>query len=168
MQETISLFALFKLGGAVMWPLLLLLVAATAIIIDRIVFLIKTDRKPMRGAETACEILRTQGTGPAAAFCTEPRRIWGTAMAIALDRNGGKTSSIALAKAQTEETLQGMERPLTYLDLIASISPILGFLGTVTGMIAAFKAISEANTVQLQVVAAGLYEALFTTAFGLS
>ena len=59
------------------------------------------------------------------------------------------------------------EKPLSILDIIAMIAPVLGFLGTVTGMINAFKSVSEASSVQLQVVAAGLYEALFTTAFGL-
>jgi biopolymer transport protein ExbB len=59
------------------------------------------------------------------------------------------------------------ERPLSLLDLVATISPVLGFLGTVTGMINAFRAVSNAATVQLQVVASGLYEALYTTAFGL-
>ena len=56
---------------------------------------------------------------------------------------------------------------LSLLDLIASIAPVLGFLGTVTGMISAVRAISQAETVRLQVVASGLYEALYTTAFGL-
>ena len=60
-----------------------------------------------------------------------------------------------------------VEKPLSILDLIAMIAPVLGFLGTVTGMITAFKSVSEASSVQLQVVAARLYEALFTTAFGL-
>lgn len=60
-----------------------------------------------------------------------------------------------------------LEKPLTLLDFIAMIAPVLGFLGTVTGMIQAFKSLSEAMTVELQVVAGGLYEALFTTAFGL-
>lgn len=60
-----------------------------------------------------------------------------------------------------------LERPLAILDFIAMLSPVLGFLGTVTGMILAFKSVSQATSVQLQVVAAGLYEALFTTAFGL-
>jgi biopolymer transport protein ExbB/TolQ len=59
------------------------------------------------------------------------------------------------------------ERLLSILDLITTLSPVLGFLGTVTGMINAFKAVSNAATVQLQVVASGLYEALYTTAFGL-
>jgi len=60
-----------------------------------------------------------------------------------------------------------VEKPLSILDLIAMIAPVLGFLGTVTGMITAFKSVSVASSVKLQVVAAGLYEALFTTAFGL-
>ena len=60
-----------------------------------------------------------------------------------------------------------LESPLAILDFIAMLAPVLGFLGTVTGMIGAFKAVSQATSVQLQVVASGLYEALFTTAFGL-
>lgn len=60
-----------------------------------------------------------------------------------------------------------MEQVLSILDLIAMIAPVIGFLGTVTGMINAFRAVAEASSVQLQVIAAGLYEALYTTAFGL-
>lgn len=74
---------------------------------------------------------------------------------------------IVLWKQGETLPLKKLEAPLSILDLIAMISPVLGFLGTVTGMITAFKAVSEAASVQLQVVASGLYEALFTTAFGL-
>ena len=70
-------------------------------------------------------------------------------------------------KKQEPMEKERLEKPLSILDLIAMIAPVLGFLGTVTGMINAFKSVSEASSVQLQVVAAGLYEALFTTAFGL-
>lgn len=56
---------------------------------------------------------------------------------------------------------------LSLLDFIATTAPVLGFLGTVAGMISAFGAVAESTTVQLPVVAGGLYEALFTTAFGL-
>lgn len=79
-----------------------------------------------------------------------------------------RTITFALAARHGE---QFKERaafgPLSLLDLVASIAPVLGFLGTVTGMISAFRAISQAETVKLQVVASGLYEALYTTAFGL-
>jgi biopolymer transport protein ExbB/TolQ len=72
-----------------------------------------------------------------------------------------------LTRKKEKRPSRKLEKPLDLLDLIALVSPILGFLGTVTGMIRSFQAISEAAVVQLQVVAAGLYEALFTTAFGL-
>ncbi len=60
------------------------------------------------------------------------------------------------------------ERVLSILDLISMIAPpVIGFLGTVTGMINAFRSVAESSSVQLQVIASGLYEALYTTAFGL-
>jgi biopolymer transport protein ExbB/TolQ len=70
---------------------------------------------------------------------------------------------------------QGREQPmgvsdylgLAILDFITTSAPIIGFLGTVTGMISAFASVSQSTSVQLPVVAGGLYEALFTTAFGL-
>lgn len=60
-----------------------------------------------------------------------------------------------------------MEHVLSILDLVAMIAPVIGFLGTVTGMINAFRSVAEASSVQLQIIASGLYEALYTTAFGL-
>ena len=76
--------------------------------------------------------------------------------------------TFALATKHKEKLSEAKAyRVLSLLDLSASIAPVLGFLGTVTGMISAFRAISQAETVRLQVVASGLYEALYTTAFGL-
>lgn len=56
---------------------------------------------------------------------------------------------------------------LRLLELIGQISPVLGFLGTVTGIMAAFKGMSQETTVSLQAVSGGMYEALYTTALGL-
>ncbi|MBI9095436.1 MAG: MotA/TolQ/ExbB proton channel family protein [Sphaerochaeta sp.] len=83
---------------------------------------------------------------------------------IALERT---ITFLLLWKRGETLPLKRLEGPLSVLDLVSMISPVLGFLGTVTGMINAFKSVSEAVSVQLQVVASGLYEALFTTAFGL-
>ncbi|NCC64783.1 MAG: MotA/TolQ/ExbB proton channel family protein [Spirochaetia bacterium] len=110
---TTNLISIMHTGGAVMWPLYLLLVVTIVLGVERTITLIVLYKK------------------------REP---------------------------VIKERMQGS---LSILDLVAMIAPTLGFLGTVTGMINAFKAISEASSVQLQVVAAGLYEALYTTAFGL-
>ena len=58
-------------------------------------------------------------------------------------------------------------RCIKLLELIAQIAPVLGFLGTVTGIMAAFKGMSLSSEVTLQTVSGGMYEALFTTAAGL-
>ncbi|MDR1148761.1 MAG: MotA/TolQ/ExbB proton channel family protein, partial [Spirochaetaceae bacterium] len=50
---------------------------------------------------------------------------------------------------------------------LGSVAPLTGFLGTVSGMIGAFKSIAEASEVNAQIVANGIYEALITTVFGL-
>ncbi len=56
---------------------------------------------------------------------------------------------------------------LRTLELIAQLSPVLGFLGTVTGIMKAFEQMSFSSSVTIQTVAGGMYEALYTTAFGL-
>lgn len=66
-----------------------------------------------------------------------------------------------------QQYLAQMERGLVFLQGIGSLAPLLGFLGTVTGMITAFSAIAAATTVNARIVAVGIQEALITTAGGL-
>jgi biopolymer transport protein ExbB len=79
-------------------------------------------------------------------------------------------SESRLEKAVETEALsrvREMESGLNYLTVLGSLSPLTGFLGTVSGMIGAFKSIAEATEVNAQIVANGIYEALITTVFGL-
>ena len=64
--------------------------------------------------------------------------------------------------------LSKLEKGLWILATLANISPLLGFLGTVTGMIASFEALAEVGLGNPQAVAGGISEALITTATGLS
>ena len=63
--------------------------------------------------------------------------------------------------------INSMENGFNFLVALGSLSPLTGFLGTVSGMIGAFKSIAEATEVNAQIVANGIYEALITTVFGL-
>lgn len=62
----------------------------------------------------------------------------------------------------------GLERGLTVLEIVASVSPLLGLLGTVLGMVAVFNAITDAGIGNPQVLSAGISKALITTVAGLS
>lgn len=63
--------------------------------------------------------------------------------------------------------VRGIERGLSWLGLIATIAPLLGLTGTVTGMIKAFMVIAESSSVNPSMLAGGIWEALITTAAGL-
>jgi biopolymer transport protein ExbB len=60
-----------------------------------------------------------------------------------------------------------LEKGLTWISLMISIAPMLGFLGTVIGMVQAFDAIQKAGEISPTLVAAGIKVALLTTVFGL-
>jgi biopolymer transport protein ExbB len=73
----------------------------------------------------------------------------------------------AIENAGTIE-MSFLEKGLVWLATIANIAPMLGFLGTVSGMISAFAAIAEAGDIEPSIVASGISEALITTASGLA
>jgi biopolymer transport protein ExbB len=81
----------------------------------------------------------------------------------------GKSMKDISATIEYQGTLeiQKMEKGLVALATISGAAPMLGFLGTVTGMITTFKDIADGNTAANE-MAGGLYEAMFTTAFGLA
>jgi biopolymer transport protein ExbB len=84
-------------------------------------------------------------------------------------KEGGGTQDVSKAISTTGKIeLDFLERGLTVLATIANVAPMLGFLGTVIGMIAAFAAIEEAGQVEPTLVAAGIKVALITTAAGLA
>ncbi len=70
-------------------------------------------------------------------------------------------------EAVAGEKIGSLENGFNLLIALGSIAPITGFLGTVSGMINAFRSIAEAADVNAQLVAGGIFEALITTAFGL-
>jgi biopolymer transport protein ExbB len=70
-------------------------------------------------------------------------------------------------EAEAMNCITSLENGFNFLTALGSLSPLTGFLGTVSGMIGAFRSIAEATEVNAQIVANGIYEALITTVFGL-
>jgi len=70
-------------------------------------------------------------------------------------------------EAQGQLQVALLENRMSILNAVGTVAPLLGFLGTVSGMIGAFQAIASAEQVSAQVVASGIYEALITTEYGL-
>jgi len=167
-NATFTLLELFRMGGVIMWPLLFFSIATTAIIIERVIFLAYHSLKVTGLKEKAAAAMR--GEREAREFLeSHTRRGMGARVLLALVSRAG-LSEYRLekaAEAEAAKSVSSVESGFSLLTTLASISPLTGFLGTVTGMIAAFRSIAEAADVNAQIVASGIYEALITTVFGL-
>jgi biopolymer transport protein ExbB len=169
-----SLLELFVLGGVLMWPLLVYSIAAIALILERIIYLfghnlvmedlkLKTQELLLAGKYKEAETFLEGQT---------ERRMGARILLVLVKRagEGGKVSEHLLEKAVEAEAITCinlLESGFNFLTTLAALSPLTGFLGTVAGMIGAFRSIAEAVDVNAQIVANGIYEALITTVFGL-
>ncbi|MCK5218648.1 MotA/TolQ/ExbB proton channel family protein, partial [bacterium] len=89
-------------------------------------------------------------------------------MAFANSKRQGESEKVEkIIAAKLGVVISRLERGLNVLSSIGSLAPLTGFLGTVSGMINAFRTIANADQVNARMVAGGIFEALITTAFGL-
>ncbi|MDR2553329.1 MAG: MotA/TolQ/ExbB proton channel family protein [Treponema sp.] len=169
-NSVFSLLEFFKMGGVFMWPLLVFSVAATAISMDRILYLCRHDLRIDRLFPKVMDSIRGRNVSAAAGFL-EPLagKSMGARVLLTLVRHT-ELSEGRLEKAVETEArgcINSLESGFNFLTAIGSLAPLTGFLGTVSGMIGAFRSIAEATEVNAQIVANGIYEALITTVFGL-
>ena len=165
-----SLLELFFMGGFLMWPLLLFSIAAVAISLERLIYFIYHNLKLDDLKELVENALKDGKLDEAQKYLeSQTKRRMGARILLTLVKRSG-LSEHRLEKAVEAEAMNcisSLENGLNFLTALGSISPLTGFLGTVTGMIGAFKSIAEATDVNAQIVASGIYEALITTVFGL-
>ena len=170
MSNEWSLIETFKLGGVFMWPLLAFSIATLALIIERLFYIAWHDLGVSRLRDRTLELVSNGSKGEAIAMLTaEPRKSTSASILLALLSNAklGEARMEKSAEAEAQERIRRLENGFNYLTALASLSPLTGFLGTVSGMIGAFKSIASATEVNAQLVANGIYEALITTVFGL-
>jgi biopolymer transport protein ExbB len=159
---------LFVAGGNFMWGLLAAALFALAIILERAYTLAKARTNTRRLIGTVITTLRSEGVTEAAQVCERTRGPIAAILHSGLMRadRGPEAVEKAIETSGTIE-MAFLERGLVGLSSVANVAPLLGFLGTVSGMISAFEAIANADQVNAKLVASGISEALITTATGL-
>ena len=170
MEKGFRLIELFKLGGPFMWVLLAFSVATIAIVIERCIYLAWHNCKVAPLRNKIMDYLRQGKKEEAEEFlasCTHKQTVASVLLALLQNAKYGESRMERAAESEAQERLRRMENGFNYLTALSSLAPLAGFLGTVSGMIGAFKSIAEATDVNAQLVAGGIYEALITTVFGL-
>ena len=162
------MWVLFSDGGWAMYPLLVLLVLGIAIAIERGYNLSRAGIDAEEFFSNLEEALRVGGPDRAAEICAETRGPVASVIHAGLLRlhRGIDHVEKAIDNAGAVE-MAFLERGMVWLSTVANLAPMIGFLGTVSGMISAFQAIKQAGDVDPAMVAGGISEALITTASGL-
>ncbi|MDB4859813.1 MotA/TolQ/ExbB proton channel family protein [Candidatus Marinimicrobia bacterium] len=159
---------LFVDGGGFMWPILFIFIIGFVFVGERLYHLIKGLASDEGFAMNVSDTLSKSGVDAAKNLCTESvgpvANLCGAALEKAND--GEQAMEKALDQSGAIE-MASMEKNMTWISLCIATAPMLGFLGTVWGMIQAFNDIKMANDISPAVVAGGISVALLTTAFGL-
>ena len=169
-MESLPYYDLFLRGGIVMWPLLFCSVLGAAVILDRAVFFLQLRLTNVRRFEDRLVSDLRRGDEEAALRLAIGSRHPVARVAACYLQNLHRPANLRTELVRREGSLQleRVEKRLRVLAAISHLAPLLGLLGTVTGMVTAFATIEglkqAANPSDL---AGGIWEALLTTVFGL-
>ena len=158
----------FVQGGGFMWPILIALLFGLAIIGERAYSLINSSSNTDQFFDDVKTVYNDSGKEQAIEFCEN------TPGPVASIFYAG-LSKMEKTKEEIEKAVQNagglemafLEKNMIWINSVITIAPMLGFTGTVVGMIKAFEDIKMANDISPAVVAGGISQALLTTAFGL-
>ena len=158
----------FVQGGGFMWPILIALLFGLAIVGERAYSLINSSSDTDQFFEEVKAIYSDSGKEQAIEFCENSPGPVASIFYAGLSKMGR-------TKEEVEKAVQNagglemafLEKNMIWINSVITIAPMLGFTGTVVGMIKAFEDIKMANDISPAVVAGGISQALLTTAFGL-
>ncbi|MCD6166652.1 MotA/TolQ/ExbB proton channel family protein [candidate division KSB1 bacterium] len=158
----------FNKGGLFMWPILFLLIVGLVISFERFWTLSRASINTRKFLDKIKGALDKGGVPAAIEVCESTRGPIASIFHAGLLRanRGLEHVEKAIMNAGSIE-MAFLEKGLVWLATVVSLAPMLGFLGTVAGMVRAFDAIAKANDVSPAIVAEGISIALLTTLFGL-
>ncbi len=156
-------------GGYLMYPIMLCSILTLAILFERLFALRRSRIIPEKFIIEVSDLVRQQRMEDAMTQCRLNNSSIARVLMAGISRHNKPRQQVKEAIEDIGRIEAAvLERFLTILGTIAGIAPLLGLLGTVTGMIKAFNVISHAGIGNPQMLAGGISEALITTATGLS
>ncbi|WP_299574267.1 MotA/TolQ/ExbB proton channel family protein [uncultured Leptotrichia sp.] len=164
-------------GGIFMWVILLASVSGLAVIIEKMYTFLSKEKKLSENEKNQLyKALRTGNKQEILKLCKDKTDSVSKSVTKIvsnmdinfdeLDNSHRQVIEGIISESILEQTTE-LEKGMSLLGTVVNAAPQLGLLGTVTGMIAAFSALTRNGTSTAKIVAGGISEALYTTAFGL-
>ena len=164
------MFDFFAKGGVLVCPIILCSVLALAIFVERLISFARVRIRGYGLVKKVAQYIRNKESAKALTLAKRNESPMGRILvdAIEVADQGSETLESVIVNS-TDGEVRKLSRYLQALATIANIAPLLGLLGTVVGMIKAFMVIQEmGGKVNASVLAGGIWEAMLTTALGLS
>lgn len=166
-EKSVDLIGLIFKGGWVMIPLLLLSILTIVIVIERYLFLGKQGVGKKNNFENFLAALKGGNNTEAARLCEEDNAAWSRIFQYAaLTEISGDEQEKLMDQAANVEVAY-LERRLNVLSIVAGVAPLLGFIGTIAGVITIFFDISTTADISIGVISEGLYQKMVSSAGGL-
>ena len=164
-------------GGIFMWVILLASISGLAVIIEKMYTFLSKEKKLSENEKNQLyKALRTGNKEEILKLCKDKTDSVSKSVTKIvsnmdinfdeLDNSHRQVIEGIISESILEQTTE-LEKGMSLLGTVVNAAPQLGLLGTVTGMIAAFSALTQNGTSTAKIVAGGISEALYTTAFGL-
>lgn len=167
--ETISVLELLMNGGVMMIPIILLWIGAIYIFVERLLIIKNASKTPADFKDQIRNMVLEGNVKGARMLCAQTDTPVARMIEKGISRIGSPLKNIEVSIENTGKIeIYRLEKNLSMLATISGAAPMIGFLGTVTGMIQAFIAIAqEEGAVSPKLLSSGIYEAMVTTAAGL-
>ncbi|MDP0501622.1 MAG: MotA/TolQ/ExbB proton channel family protein [Verrucomicrobiota bacterium JB022] len=166
--QSLSLVQEFEAGGFAMWPILGFFIAAMIVAVFKLIELMSVRKAKASDLEKILGHLRNGDQSAALAHAKSVGGPAGRMLTVAVE-NADQDKEVIdeVLYEQIIATQPKLERFLAFIAVTAAVAPLLGLLGTVTGMIKTFKLITIVGTGDAKSLSSGISEALITTKWGL-
>src|SRR6186713_3367413 len=163
------MWEIVRAGGPFMWPIIICSVVLVGIVLERLWTLQRKRVLPQDLIKKVSELADRNQVNPKVIEALEKNSPLGRVLAAALaNRHRGREIMMERIEDTGRHVVHELERFVNSVGTIASISPLLGLLGTVTGIIDSFRAVMLGGMGDPRMLAGGISEALVTTAGGLA
>lgn len=167
-EQSISVADLVMKGGAIMIPIFLLWIIATYIIIERFLYLKSAMKSKGEFVRTISKLLRESDIKGATLLADKEDSAVGKIIGTGISYIGKPVKDIeSMMESVANVEIGEMEKNTNYLGVIAGIAPMLGFIGTIWGIIQIFYQISLSDNISIGIIASGLYVKMVTSGAGL-
>lgn len=168
MHDLASGFEFIMRGGFMMYPLLLSALVALAVILERFYIFNRRYKTPRDFLIKILDQVQARELSKANAVCQKEDVPIAAVLAAGLEHFDNPVDEMELAmKNRAEEWIPLLEKRIEVIDTVITAAPLMGLLGTITGMMASFRVLSEKGVNEPNAITGGVAEALIATATGL-